>query len=104
MIELNDNNINYIIVNDIAKEPYKIRYTNVATRTVDYDFVTYDITGGKYIVRYSLPSIDAGEYVIEILTTCDEVIYKCLGHTKYNKDEIKTFINNDDNIIFYENE
>ena len=104
MIELNDNNVNYIIVNDVTKEPYKVRYTNVATRVTNYDFVSYDIIGGKYIVTYSLPNIDVGEYVIEILTTCDEVIYKCLGHTKYNKTKINTFVNNDDNIIFYNND
>lgn len=104
MIEIDDNNVNYIIVNDITKEPYKVRYTNVATRVMDYDFVSYDIIGGKYKVSYSLPSINSGEYVIEILTTCDEVIYKSLAHTKYDKDKIETFINNDDNIIFYNND
>lgn len=104
MIELNDNNINYIIINDITKEPYKVRYTNVATRVMDYDFVGYEIIGNKYKISYSLPNIDSGEYVIEILTSCDEVIYKSLGHTKYNKHKIESFIGDDNNIIFYNND
>ena len=97
-------NVYYIINNKIGGGvPAKVVLKNCATGEKTKLELSYIEIGSKYKITIDIGNLPKGDYEFNVYDKCDFLLYNNMATTLYEKEVIPTVINNDTNIVYFNN-